>query len=242
MTLETTDRAPLTLLPFLRESVDRLLEDAGRLTEAEIRAPSALPGWSRAHVIAHLAGGADSRVRLLVAARTGLPIPQYPDERCRTDQIEKDARRPVAELLDRLRLSGAEVLTAIRDHPRAAWHRPVRWLNGSDHPVHRVVSSLLQELEIHHVDLDTGYTPDDWPGWFAADECRKVIADFAEEKDMPGMQITVTDEEIRHDFGPGPLVAGQSRALLAWLIGRGDGAELTVTPAGPLPEIPPWRR
>ncbi|MEV7013999.1 maleylpyruvate isomerase family mycothiol-dependent enzyme [Streptosporangium sp. NPDC051022] len=242
MTLEITDRAPLALLPFLYESADSLLEDAGKLSEAEIRAPSSLPGWSRAHVLAHLAGGSDSRVRLLVAARTGLPIPQYPGERSRAEQIARDARRPVAELLDLLRFSTTKALTAIRDHPQAAWNRPVRWLGGSEHPVHRVVSSQLQELEIHHVDLKVGYTPDDWPGWFAADLCRTVVADLAGREDIPGMRMAATDEEIRHDFGPGPLVTGRSRALLAWLIGRGDGAELTVTPAGPLPEPPPWRR
>ncbi|MEV8635466.1 maleylpyruvate isomerase family mycothiol-dependent enzyme [Streptosporangium sp. NPDC051023] len=242
MTLEISDRAPLELLPFLRESADRLLEDAGRLREAEFRAPSRLPGWSRAHVIAHLAGSAEARFRLLVAARTGLPIPRYPDEQYRAEQADKAAGDPAADLLNRLRSSTAEVLTAIHDHPRAAWHRPVRWLDGSEHHVHEVVSSMLQELEIHHVDLDTGYTPDDWPGWFAADECRRVVADLAKRDDIPGMRIRATDEEIHHDFGPGPLVTGRSRALLAWLTGRSDGAGLTVTPAGPLPEPPPWRR
>ncbi|MER7134049.1 maleylpyruvate isomerase family mycothiol-dependent enzyme [Streptosporangium saharense] len=242
MTLEITDGVPLTLLPYLRESAERLLEDAAGLPEAELRAPSRLPGWSRAHLVAHVTAGAESRFRLLVAARTGLPIPRYPGERDRAEQIERDARGPAGDLLERLRASFAKVLTAIRDHPRAAWGRPVRWSDESGRPVHETVSSLLQELEIHHVDLGTAYTPGDWPDWFATDECRRVVADLAARSDVPGMRIATTDGEIGYDFGPGPLVTGESRALLAWLIGRSDGAGLTVAPAGPLPTPPPWRR
>ena len=36
-------------------------------------------------------------------------------------------------------------------------------------------------------------------------------------------------------------VSGPPAALLAWLIGRGDGAGLRVTGAGAVPVLPPWR-
>jgi maleylpyruvate isomerase len=36
-------------------------------------APSALPGWSRAHVLTHVARNADAMINLLTWARTGRP-------------------------------------------------------------------------------------------------------------------------------------------------------------------------
>jgi hypothetical protein len=36
-------------------------------------------------------------------------------------------------------------------------------------------------------------------------------------------------------------VSGPPAALLAWLIGRGNGAGLEVTGADAVPVLPPWR-
>ncbi|WP_063794604.1 maleylpyruvate isomerase family mycothiol-dependent enzyme [Microbispora sp. ATCC PTA-5024] len=238
-----TETAGVALLGPLTESVRRLLSTAGALNETAVRRPSLLPGWTRAHVLAHIAGAAESRVRLLAGARTGLPIPQYAGEDERTGQIERDAALPAPALADRLRTATGAALTAIRDHPPGAWGREVTWLGGSRGPAHRVPPSLLCELEIHHVDLDAGYTPGDWPGWYAAWECRRVARDFAgrDPAGRPGARVAATDDDLSFTFREGPLVTGTCRALLAWLTGRSPGTGLTVAPAGPLPEVPRWR-
>jgi uncharacterized protein (TIGR03083 family) len=36
-------------------ATQRLLDDARTIPEADLRAPSLLPGWTRAHVLAHVA-------------------------------------------------------------------------------------------------------------------------------------------------------------------------------------------
>ena len=61
--LETTGRDAKGLLPFLIGTTGRLLATAETIGDEAIRAPSLLPGWSRAHVLAHIAGSTDSRVR-----------------------------------------------------------------------------------------------------------------------------------------------------------------------------------
>ena len=48
--------------------------------EAHIRQPSLLPGWSRAHVLGHLARNADALVRTLEGTRRGERIPMYVGE------------------------------------------------------------------------------------------------------------------------------------------------------------------
>src|SRR5512139_1694733 len=267
MAVLSAGRTPADLLPFVRESVGRLLRTAGDLDEEAVRGPSLLPGWSRAHVLAHIAGAADSRTRLLSAARTGAPIPQYRDERARTEQIDADAVRSPADLLDRVRAATAGVIEAIGDHPADAWDRPVEWLGGAMRPVRGVVPSLLQELEIHHVDLDAGYGPADWPGWFTDAQLRRVLADFAADDEMQPVRVSAVDLQIEHDFsvrgnrsdadsdgdcdgaggtggdrGAAPLVSGAGHAVLAWLIGRSPGEDLTLTPPGRLPVPPPWRQ
>ena len=42
------------------------------------RAPSLLPGWSRAHVASHISRNADALRRVIAAARDGGPGPLYP--------------------------------------------------------------------------------------------------------------------------------------------------------------------
>jgi len=45
---------PSELIDVCVASHDRLLVSVARLTDEDLRAPSRLPDWSRAHVVAHL--------------------------------------------------------------------------------------------------------------------------------------------------------------------------------------------
>ena len=71
---------------------------AERLTDGQAREASLLPGWSRGHVLTHIARNADGLSNLLVWARTGIETPQYPSRQAREDGIEAGAHRPAAEL------------------------------------------------------------------------------------------------------------------------------------------------
>lgn len=126
--------APAAQLPLLRTSVERLHASAAALTDDDVRAPSLLPGWTRAHVLTHIARSADSRTRLLTAARTGADLPQYEDEAQREREIEEGAGRAAAELAADLRGALGGFLTAAAGHPDAAWEVPVRWLGGGCAP------------------------------------------------------------------------------------------------------------
>ncbi|TDB70584.1 maleylpyruvate isomerase N-terminal domain-containing protein, partial [Micromonospora sp. KC721] len=71
----TTD--PLLLTGELADATARLLRTAETLDAQAVGAPSLLPGWTRGHVLTHLARNADGFVNLLTSARTGERIPQY---------------------------------------------------------------------------------------------------------------------------------------------------------------------
>ena len=65
------DAAHRELSDQIDYAMQRLLDDARTIPEAELRAPSLLPGWTRAHVLAHVARGADAMRNLLIGAGPG---------------------------------------------------------------------------------------------------------------------------------------------------------------------------
>ena len=48
------------------EAVARLLASAAALSDEQLRGPSLLPGWSRGHVLSHIARNADGLSNLLI--------------------------------------------------------------------------------------------------------------------------------------------------------------------------------
>ena len=59
-----------------------------QIPDAELYVPSLLPGWSRAHVIGHLARNAEALTRLAAWARTGVETPMYRDREQRAAEIQ----------------------------------------------------------------------------------------------------------------------------------------------------------
>ena len=72
----------------------------GRLVPEDFAGPSLLPGWTRAHVLAHVAGNADALVNLLTWARTGEETPMYASQvlPCGQCRVRYCQSRPVASL------------------------------------------------------------------------------------------------------------------------------------------------
>jgi uncharacterized protein (TIGR03083 family) len=64
-------------LDRLAAATGLLLATAAALGDAEVRGPSLLPGWSRGHVLTHIARNADGLGNLLRWARTGAETPMY---------------------------------------------------------------------------------------------------------------------------------------------------------------------
>lgn len=228
----------------LTAATDRLEQTAAGLSDDQVRAASGLPGWSRGHVLAHVSRNADSLRNLLIWARTGVETPQYatPDERA--TGITAGAGRPAAEQAADLRASAELLAAEAAALDTDNWSVEVRGAQGQAHPAWFTLWRRLQEVEIHHVDLAAGYRPADWPDAFAADCLPKVTADVT-QRNWPRLTLRGSDSgaeyRIGQDGGDGAVVVtGDTRQLLAWLIGRSDGAALTADPAGPLPDLPSW--
>src|SRR5271170_8212974 len=80
-------------------ATQRLIDTARVITEPDLRAPSLLPGWTRAHVLAHLARGADAMRNLLIGVRSGQDRPAYASAEAREADIQKTAAARPEELM-----------------------------------------------------------------------------------------------------------------------------------------------
>jgi maleylpyruvate isomerase len=252
---ERVDSSTDSLRERIKMATRRLAVTTAMLTDAEVREPSLLPGWSRGHLLTHVARNADGLRNLLVWARTGVETPMYPGREARQEGIEAGAGRTAAELAEDVRQSAAGFAEEAAGLPASAWDVPVRGGSGPAHPAWLVLFRRLSEVEVHHADLGLGYGPADWPAAFVADELELVTGQFAERDDAPACVLQVAGTRQRVRLGPASAdrtaaevtVAGPAWSLLAWLIGRDAGAGLSVTgpaspgqePADGRPRLPP---
>ncbi len=150
------------------QATQRLLGTARVITEPDLRAPSLLPGWTRAHVLAHLARGADAMRNLLVGVRSGQERPAYVSAKARQADIEYGAGLRANELMADLADSAMALRTLARQLPDEGWQVPVRILDSAPFPAAQLLIRRLVEVELHHCDLGAGYGPADWPAAFAS--------------------------------------------------------------------------
>ncbi|MFI5933498.1 maleylpyruvate isomerase family mycothiol-dependent enzyme [Actinoplanes sp. NPDC051494] len=231
---------PLVLMTDVDQATERLLSTAERLEPGALTRASLLPGWTTGHVLTHVARNADAYTNLLTWARTGVPTPAYPTPTARAEGIEAGHGRPLSEQIADVRDAHERFADAAAAMTAEAWTFLVPSIGKS---AAAVPWARLREVEVHHVDLDAGYTPEDWSDAFALRLLREVATD-ATPGTAPlilrpqGLDHPVTLGEVT---GSTPVIGGPSRAIAAWLTGRADGAGLTVAPDGELPVPARWK-
>ncbi|KUF13844.1 maleylpyruvate isomerase family mycothiol-dependent enzyme [Streptomyces silvensis] len=224
-------------LASVRDATERLLAAATDLDNVSTAEPSLLPGWTRGHVLAHVARNADALVNVLAGR------PMYVSGAARDADIERDAPRPIADHLVDLRESAAR-LEAQAALP-ADWSRTITMRNGVTDSASRVPFRRWVELELHLVDLGVGYDLEDLSAEFLERETDFLTARFSGNPDVPATSVTDGTRAWRTGRAaekPEVTVAGPPPALVGWLAGRRGGdalaADLTCE-GGPLPALPP---
>jgi uncharacterized protein (TIGR03083 family) len=217
----------------VRASTERFLVTAARLTDAEVKAPSGLPGWTRGHVLAHLARNADGLTNLMIWARTGVETRQYESAQQRDGDIATGAPRNAAEQLADNEAAAGRLEDELASAPTESLETMVVSFAGWSHPGWYTLYRRWREVEAHHVDLDAGYSPADWPASYVRWDLTESAGGLALSR------LRATDLDL--DLAPstsGPSVEGPARELLAWVAGRTNGAVLTAD--GALPPLPNW--
>ncbi len=215
------DAAQRELNGQIDQATQRLLDDARTIPEADLRTPSLLPGWTRAHVVAHVARNADAMRNLLVGARSGQDRPAYVSAQARDADIERGAAMRAKDLMADLADSSMALRTIFTQLPGDAWQVRVRVLDSAPFPAAELLARRLVEVELHHCDLAVGYGPADWPAAFAAMELSEPMRSQRQDR------LTYP----RPSLGAKPVFPG--RPLAPWKpgqrlpgswLGTGDGS------------------
>ncbi len=144
-------------LGLLKRHTDLLLSSAGTLVDGS--APSFCQGWSRGHVLTHLARNADGISALCRSALEGTGEPMYRSDESRDSEIEAGAHRPVPDLVEDLTTTSAALYPLLtRLGPDHADLTVERTPGGHRFRVGDLIGLRLREVIYHHVDLDTAFT------------------------------------------------------------------------------------
>jgi maleylpyruvate isomerase len=232
---------------FLLDAVDRLSDD-------QLREPSLLPGWTRAHVVAHLARNAEALIRLASWARTGVETPMYASREQRDADIAASAELPAKRLRAELVDTATELDAAIDRLDERAWAATLRNAQGRAIPATQVPWLRVREVWLHTVDLDAGAQLTDLPAELLDALLTEVSATLSERPDCPAAALEPEDRERTWRLGPqdgpeegpqqGPVtLRGTAADLAGWLTGRTGSSGVSAQGTGgevPVPDPPRW--
>lgn len=218
-----------------RDGTKLLIEAADR---GDLDAASALPDWSRRHVVAHVAANADALGNLVHWAATGEPTPMYTSPQERAAGIEQGSRLPSHVLLDWLRGSADSLEAAMSALTDDQWRTTVTTAQGRTVPATEVPWLRAREVWVHTVDLATGTSFTDLPADFLTTLADDVIRKRGTSAG-PALVLETADErwDLPGDGTPVRLV-GTLAELVAYLTGRTHS--LTTADDAPAPQLPAW--
>jgi maleylpyruvate isomerase len=216
---------PGSALEGLRASTNSLIDWLAGLdwTAADVAAPSLCTGWTRGHVLTHVARNADGIALTLAGALRGEIVERYPDGwDARNAAIDAGAGRPFAELAADVRNSAGRLEDALSAVERAGgWELETE----HGHPAADWPFARWKEVEIHRLDLAAGYGPDQWPPAMIAALLERELRRLP-QRAASALEVTVEstgfgpDRQLRIGEGDAVEVRGPDWAVLAWLVGR----------------------
>ena len=222
-------------LSRLGRETDMFLATVSSLSDEELAAPSLCEGWTRAHVIAHVASSGRALVGLIDWATSGEERQLYASPEARSQAIAALAALPREELLAEVRDSAA----AFADEARRLTGElaaPEVKVGGRELPATSIVALRIAEVVVHHHDLDTAWTIEEADPDSLLNAIEAVVRAMR-AKGAPGLTL-VTEERDEWIIGDGGLrIESDREGLLKWLA-RGDAEDIEA--GGPVPALPAW--
>lgn len=237
-----TAPAPDALLAELHKAAEVVASTAAKFTDEDVRAPSVLPGWSRGHVLAHLAGISNAMARQIEYAARGESVELYDGgQDGRNKAIDMAAGHSAAAHLADVQAGLGRALKAFDEVDAGpGWQAPIAYRGGV---VLDGGLALWRELVIHTGDLGTGFGPETWSRPF----CEHLF-DFLEARVPPGDKLVLQPLGLpRVTLGSGgrsTVINGMITDIAAWLAGRepslGSLRASAAADGVDLPDLLPW--
>jgi maleylpyruvate isomerase len=222
-------------LSRLGRETDMFLATIESLSDDEMAAPSLCGGWTRAHVIAHIASNGRALVKLIDWAVTGQEQAPYASTEARNQEIAELAALPRKELVEKVRETAAYFAEQAQRLTGELAVEEVH-LHGKQIPATSIVALRIAEVVVHHHDLDTAWTIEEADPDSLLNALEAAVRTMR-AKGAPGMTL-VTEERDEWVIGDGALrVESDREGLLEWLA-RGDAENVEAD--GPLPVLPSW--
>src|SRR5216684_2348165 len=187
-----------------------------QVSDDQLSAPSALPGWTGRHILSHVGHNARAVGRLAYWAATGVPTPMYPGPTARAEEIALGAHWE------------AQRLRSFVEFEQDALAAALPWLR-------------TRELWIHATDLCDAADFSEFPPVLLDD---LIVDVLRQRRDANGEIVLVrpTDRDRTPRFdGPAPpaWIEGRTADLAGWLTGRG-ATNIHTSDDSALPTLRPW--
>jgi len=179
---------------------DLVLTATAGLTDEDLRAPSALPGWSVGNLVAHLAANGDALLNLVTWASTGVETPMYASAEDRAAGIAKGDTLTAEEATAWLRSSIARLTEGFDALTEEQWSTEVVTAQGRTVPTTETPWMRAREVCVHAVDLGTGVSFADLPDGF--------------------LDALIEDIRGKRGLSHDALPTGPKAEVAAWLAGR----------------------
>jgi uncharacterized protein (TIGR03083 family) len=187
----------LTARSWMDRGTTLFLDVLAGMTDADVEAPTALPGWTGRHVVAHVHHNAEALRRLVSWAATGVETRMYASTGQRAAEIRAGAQLPAAQQRGLVRESADRLAKDLDALDERAWAREVVTAQGRTVPATEIPWLRSREVFVHAVDLRAGVGFDNFPDEFTA----ALVRDIVRRR----------------------LAGGEGPSLAAWLSGAAPG-------------------
>ncbi|MCU1457889.1 MAG: hypothetical protein JWL73_1981 [Actinomycetia bacterium] len=225
---------------WMRQGTQRFQRELDALKDADFGAPSALEGWSRSHVVAHVVGNARALVNLMTWARTGVETRMYADAAQRAAEIESGATLAPERLRLEFEQSRLELDDAFAAMPGEAWGAEVITAQGRKVEATFVPWMRSREVWVHAVDIGPTASFEEFPSAFVEALIDESSTMFSGRDDCPSVTIEYDGRRRQLGAAGGPTVTGPPSAVLAWLLGRSRDGLATADGPTAIPQLPRW--
>lgn len=195
-------------------------------SEEDWAAPTGLSGWTRSHVAAHLADGADAMFRVIKGLEDGAPIRMYDSAKAKHRAIELGALTSPLDLQIRLDTSASALqreFAALEGDTR-----PVTLRAGYRIPANQIPLARLGEVVLHHMDLGSHFTTADLTPDIAVELLAFNVERIGRRDDYPPL-LLVADEGFEGSVGRAgspTRMHGPAGDLVAWLVRGTESARI----------------
>ncbi|MDJ0317672.1 maleylpyruvate isomerase family mycothiol-dependent enzyme [Arthrobacter antibioticus] len=236
-----TDISNAQLMERLKAATENVSAKLGGLSDADVLAPTELEGWTRGHVLAHIAHVSNAVARQVEYAVRGELIEFYDGgQGGRTQAIEMNAGHTAQEHKEYISAGFTRVLTALDGLDDEQWNLPISYRNGV---VRDGALAYWREMVIHLADLQLGRGPETWSKEFAL-----YVIEFLTSRVPADIQLKLLPLGLPPmTVGAGEntvSIQGMITDIAAWLAGRtpsmGSLRAEAAADSVQLPTLLPW--